>query len=171
MGTTSGGILAYAVSGSSVSIVPGAPFASSVSDLSGLSYDFYGRFLFAFSPIGPRLFSARSAANGSLAPAPNSPLTPLFVPTAGALAPDGSALLLVDAGGQLDAWLPDDNGALFHADGYPIATGAPPGYAAVATFPDKTPMPAPANPYWLTLVLAAALSLLAARPLIARTRH
>lgn len=171
VGTKNGGILAYTLTASGMTIVPGAPFASSVTNLSGLSYDFYGRFLFAFSPIGPRLFGARSASNGSLAPAPNSPLTPLFAATGGALTPDGSLLMLADGNGQLDAWQPDDNGALFHADGYPISTGATPGFAAVATFPDKSPTPAPANPYWLTIVLAASLSLLAARRLTPATRH
>jgi len=60
---------------------------------------------------------------------------------------------------------------LFHVDGYPIATGAGPGYASIATFPDKNPTPAPANPYWLTLALAAALSLVGARRLSPKARH
>jgi hypothetical protein len=171
VGTKSGGILAYTLNASGATIVPGAPFASSVTNLSGLSYDFYGRFLFAFSPLGPRLFGARTNANGALAPAPNSPLAPLFAPSAGALTPDGSLLMLADANGKLDAWAPDDNGALFHADGYPISTGATPGFAAVATFPDKNPTPAPAIPYWLAIALAAALSLLGARRLSPTTRH
>ncbi len=165
VGTKNGGVLAYAITPSGATIVPGAPFASSVSNLSGLSVDFYGRFLFALSPVGPRLFGARRDANGVLAPAPNSPLMPLFAPTAGALTPDGSVLLLANASGQLDAWSPDDNGALFHVDGYPVSTGVAPGFAAIATFPDKNPTPAPANPYWLTLGVAACLSLLGARRL------
>jgi hypothetical protein len=62
---------------------------------------------------------------------------------------------------------------LFHADGYPILTGAGPGYASIATFPDKNPTPASANPYWLAIALALvlALSLLAARRLTPTTRH
>jgi hypothetical protein len=105
-----------------------------------------------------------------LIPAPNSPLTPLFAPTAGALTPDASLLLLTDASGRVDAWTTDDNGALFHADGYPISTGVAPGFAALTTFPDKGTVPAPAIPSWLALVLAASLSLLGAHRLSLRAR-
>jgi 6-phosphogluconolactonase (cycloisomerase 2 family) len=173
VGTKSGGILAYTVAPNNVSIVPGAPFFSSVSDLNALSVDFYGRFLFAFSPTGPRLLGARSNANGSLLAAPNSPVATPFAATASALTPDGSSLFLVDAQGRLDGWSTSDDATLVHSANYPLSTGAPPGYAAVATFPDKTPMPAPATPRWFAWWLAFACAFVGARrlPPLARARH
>jgi DNA-binding beta-propeller fold protein YncE len=163
VGTKNGGILAYSLTSGTETIVPGAPFFSGVSNLSGLSADFYGRFLFAFAPDGPRLLGARTNPDGSLVLGPNSPLGPALAPTGGALTPDGSFLLLTDARGQLDAWSTDDNAALTHAAGYPISTGGPLGFASVATFPDKNPTPAPATPVWLALALAVALAGLGAR--------
>lgn len=163
VGTKNGGILAYTLSPGNQTVVPGAPFFSSVANLSGLTADSFGRNVFAYSPIGPRLFGARSNADGSLVAAVNSPLTPLFAPTAGAVIPDGSLLVLTNAQGQLDAWAPEADGSLFHVAGYPIATGAAPGFAAITTFPEKTPTPTPALPGWFTLALGAALSWLGAR--------
>ena len=170
VGTKNGGILSYSVAGSTATVVPGAPFFSGVTELSGLSADFYGRFLFAYSAAVPRLFGAHSNADGTLVAAPNTPLTPLYVPTAGALIPDGSLLFVTNAQAQLDAWTTQEDGSLFHADGYPVATGAPRGFASVATFPEKSPTPAPASPYWLTLALASALSLVGAARLRLRAR-
>lgn len=165
VGTKNGGILAYSLSGDTQTIVPGAPFFSSVSNLSGLSADSFGGFLVAYSPVGPRLFGARTLSDGSLVSAVNAPLTPLFAPTAAALLPDSSMLLLANAQGQLDAWAPEADGSLFHVAGYPVSTGAAPGFAAVVTFPEKPPTPTPAMPAWLALALGVALSLLGARRL------
>jgi len=163
VGTKNGGILAYSVTPSSVDIIPGAPFFLNVSDLSGLSVDAFGRFLFAYSNTGPRLLGARTNPDGSLALGPNSPLTPALVSTGGALTPDGSLLFLSDALGQLDAWSTADGGALTHAPGYPLTVGTAHGFSSIATFPDKNPTPAPATTRWLALTLAAALALLGAR--------
>ena len=163
VGTKHGGILPYALSEDQISIVPGAPFFASTWNTSGLVTDFYGRFLFSYSPVGPRLLGAHSNANGSLELAPDAPLTPLLAPSGAALTPDGSLLLLATGESKLDAWSTRDDGALTHVAGYPLATGATPGLATVATFPDKNPTPAPANPAWLTLAFATALALVAAR--------
>jgi DNA-binding beta-propeller fold protein YncE len=163
VGTKNGGILSYTLAAGGAMIAPGAPFFSGVSDLSGLSADFYGRVLFAYSPSGPRLLGAHSNADGSLVLGPNSPLSPALAPTGGALTPDGRLLLLTDARGQLDAWSTEDNGALSHAAGYPRSTGLGFGFASVATSPDKNPTPAPASPTWLALALAAALAIVGAR--------
>jgi DNA-binding beta-propeller fold protein YncE len=163
VGTKNGGILAYTVSAGDTNIVAGAPFFSAVSNLSGLSADFYGRFLFAFSPEGPRLLGARTNSDGTLTLAPNSPLSPALASTSGALTPDGGLLFLSDALGQLDAWSTQDTGALTHQAGYPIALGTSPGFPSVATFPDKNPTPAPATPRWLALALAATFALFGLR--------
>jgi len=170
VGTRNGGILAYSLAPTGAGIVAGAPFFSGVSNLSGLSGDPLGRFLIAYSPTGPRLLGAHSNADGTLVAGPNSPLTPVFAATAAAVTPDGSLLFLANSQGQLDAWTTLTDGTLFHADGYPVATGAPAGYAAITTFPDTNPTPAPASPYWLTLALATALSLVGVARLRLRAR-
>jgi hypothetical protein len=163
VGTKNGGILAYLLSGGTQTVVPGAPFFSSVSNLSGLSADSFGRNVFAHSPVGPRLFGARSNTDGSLIAAVNSPIPLLFAPTAAALIPDGSMLMLADAQGRLDAWSTEADGSLFHVAGYPVTTGAAPGFAAAATFPEKTPTPAPASPVWWMFALATALGFVGRR--------
>jgi hypothetical protein len=167
VGTKNGGILGYSLTSGVAAIAPGAPFFSAVSNLSGLSADFYGRFLIAYSPIGPRLLGARSNLDGSLELGPNSPIVPAFAAASGALTPDGNLLLLTDAHGQLDAWTTEGSGALTHAAGYPLATHATPGFPSIATFPDETPTPAPAVPVWLVLALASILGLLGAQRALA----
>lgn len=163
VGTRDGGILAYSIASQGISIVPGAPFFSSISNLSGLSADFYGRFVFAYSSVGPRLLGAHSNLNGSLVLAPDAPLSPLFAPTGGALTPDGSFLLLSDAQSRLDAWSTRDDGMLTHLADYPVPSAAAHGSASIVTFPDESPTPAPASPACLTLALATALALLGGR--------
>ena len=158
VGTKNGGILAYSLALGATAIVPGAPFFTNISNTSGLTTDVYGRALFAYSPVGPRLLGARINPDGSLELGSNSPLTPALAATGGALTPDGSLMILTDTFGQMDAWSTDDKGGLTHAAGYPIITGAPAGFSSVATLVDKNPTPAPATPAWLALALAAALA-------------
>ncbi len=163
VGTKNSGILGYDVSTGAMNIVAGSPFFGNVSNLSGLSTDYYGRTLFAYSNTGPRLLGAHTNADGSLLLGPNSPLTPALVSTSGALAPDGRMLFLSDALGQLDAWSTSDDGGLTHAAGYPVNVGAAHGFSGVATFPDKNPTPAPAAPRGFALALAVALALIGRR--------
>ncbi len=163
VGTKNSGILAYDVSTGAMNIVAGSPFLSHVSNLSGLSADYYGRTLFAYSNTGPRLLGAHTNADGSLLLGAGSPLTPALVSTGGALAPDGRLLFLSDALGQLDAWSTADDGGLTHASGYPVTVSSAHGFSSVATFPDKNPTPAPGTPRGFALALAAALALIGLR--------
>jgi len=162
VGTKNGGILAYTLSAAGSSIVPDSPFLSAISNLSGLSVDPSARFLVAYSPIEQRLLGAKIDPNGSSI-LRSGQINPPIAPTGAPLSPDGSLLLLADAQSRLDAWLTQDDGSLTHLDGYPISTGAAPGLATVATFPDKSPTPAPASPAWWTLACATALALIGGR--------
>jgi hypothetical protein len=63
------------------------------------------------------------------------------------------------------------DGSLFHVAGYPITSGTAPGCAAVVTFPEKTPTPAPALPAWLALTLGVSLSWVGVRRLTPPARY
>jgi WD40 repeat protein len=142
VGTTQSGIQAYSFSAGGASPVPGMPFFTGVSNLSGLTSDKNAASLFAFAPTGPRLLGARANADGSLALGPGSPVSPALAPTGGALSPDGTRLLLADGLGQVDAWASASDGSLSHLNGYPVLSGVNPGFASVATLTKATPVPA-----------------------------
>lgn len=157
VGTQNGGITAYSYDRASTTLVPGAPFFVSSPNLSGLVVDGTGGSLFAYSPTGPRLLGAQINLDGSLTLGQGSPLSPSVAPRGAALSPDGHRLLLADGLGQLDVWATSSSGSLAHLNGYPILSGALPGFPSVTTLPKANPVPA--VPRLLVVALAAVLLL------------
>lgn len=150
VGTQNGGVTAYSYDSTTASLVPGAPFFTSVTGLSGLALASDATSLFAFSPTAPRLAGMHVNADGSLV-LRGSPIAPPLAPLGGALTPDAHRLLLVDGFGQLDLWAASD-GALTHNREYPVSIDAIPGAPSVTTFPKTNPVPA--SPAWMLALLA-----------------
>jgi hypothetical protein len=164
--TQSGGIEAYTYQAGSASLVSGSPFFLGSADLGGLAIDGLAESLVAYSPTALRLLGAQINSDGSLAPAPNAPVTPALAPMGAAFSPDGQRLVLADGLGQIDVWLSASNGALSHVSGYPIPTGAAHGFPSVALFPSAASVPA--APGALVVALAALFLLIGSSSVLRR---
>ncbi len=147
------GIQVYNIASGAPSFVPGSPFFSELSELGGLTVDNTDRFLIAYSAVGPRLLSAQSLPGGSLQQSHGSPLSPAVSPLSAALSPGASLLLDADGLGQVDAWLTDATGSLSHVSGYPLLSGAGPGFPNLVMAPAPTPAPATGRWSWLLAAL------------------